>query len=110
MNTIKQSSLAEGILKGLNEAIKHAKGTGAGSKETVIHTANARYIREKLNMSQAQFSEAYKIPLSTLKNWEQGRRNPDATASAYLWSIEKYPKEIRLVQESRELEQKKVAY
>ncbi|MDR1702675.1 MAG: helix-turn-helix domain-containing protein [Sporomusaceae bacterium] len=108
MSAEKQLSLAEGILKGLNEAISHAKGEPVSKiKETVIHTANARFIREKLNMSQFQFSQAYKIPLATLKNWEQGRRNPDATASAYLWAIEQYPQEIKQAHEMRKIESKK---
>jgi hypothetical protein len=29
-------------------------------------------------MSQHRFSSAYRVPLPTLKNWEQGRRHPDA--------------------------------
>jgi hypothetical protein len=29
-----------------------------------------------------------------LKNWEQGRRHPDAPAAAYLLAIKRRPKEI----------------
>ena len=35
-----------------------------------------------------------RIPLSTLKNWEQGRRHPDAPAAAYLQAIDRRPREI----------------
>ncbi len=45
-------------------------------------------------MSQHRFAIAYRIPLSTLKNWEQGRRHPDAPAAAYLLAIKRKPKEI----------------
>lgn len=89
----KLSPLAEGILAGLTDAVNHAKGNKA--KETIIYTANAKVIREKLGLSQTEFAQSYKIPLSTLKNWEQGRRSPDATASAYLWTIERLPKEVQ---------------
>ena len=38
-----------------------------------------------------------RIPLATLKGWEQGRRHPDATASAYLSVIARLPSEVREV-------------
>ncbi|MEA2793599.1 MAG: putative transcriptional regulator [Bradyrhizobium sp.] len=46
-------------------------------------------------MAQGRFSAAYRIPLATLKNWEQGRRHPDAPAAAYLLAIKRKPKEIK---------------
>lgn len=91
----KLSPLGEGILAGLTDAVNHAKGEATKAKETTIYTANAKVIRENLGLSQTEFAQTYKIPLSTLKNWEQGRRSPDATASAYLWTIERLPKEVQ---------------
>jgi len=44
--------------------------------------------------SHPSFAAAYRIPLSTLKNWEQGRRMPDAPAAAYLLAIKRRPKGI----------------
>ena len=46
-------------------------------------------------MSQQEFARVYRIPLATLKNWEQGRRQPDAPAAAYLQVIAKRPREAR---------------
>jgi putative transcriptional regulator len=46
-------------------------------------------------MSQHEFSDAFRILLATLKNWEQGRRAPDAPAAAYLQVIARRPREIR---------------
>jgi len=40
-------------------------------------------------------TETYQIPLATLQGWEQGRRNPDRTASAYLNVIARLPNETR---------------
>lgn len=56
---------------------------------------NMHSLRERLKMSQQTFSTTYRIPLATLKGWEQGRRQPDATAAAYLSVIEKMPAEAR---------------
>jgi Predicted transcriptional regulator len=93
------SPLAEGILEGLNEALEHSKGNTSNTRSTIVYVPNCKEIREKLNLSQGEFSKAYHIPLSTLQGWEQGRRLPDATASAYLRSIAKYPKEVRTAQD-----------
>src|SRR5690349_1499887 len=40
----------------------------------VVAVPNVRAIRLKLGISQTEFAERYKIPLATLKNWEQRRR------------------------------------
>lgn len=45
-------------------------------------------------MTQEQFSVAYRIPLGTLCDWEQGRKRPDATARAYRLVIEADPQGV----------------
>jgi putative transcriptional regulator len=60
----------------------------------MVEVPNVRAIRRKLRMSQTEFAKKYRIPLPTLKNWEQGRRQPDAPASAYLQAIAMRPREI----------------
>ncbi len=44
-------------------------------------------IRRALHMTQEQFSAEFGIPLGTLRDWEQERAVPDATAKAYLRAI-----------------------
>jgi putative transcriptional regulator len=57
---------------------------------------DVRAIRRALRMSQQEFAATYRIPLPTLKGWEQGRRHPDAPASAYLFAIARRPGEIKV--------------
>ncbi len=38
-------------------------------------------------MSQVEFSARFGINLSTLRNWEYGRRIPDLTTKTYLYAI-----------------------
>jgi putative transcriptional regulator len=83
------------LLQSLNEALDHAKGKKIGAREHVVEVPDVRAIREKLHMSQSEFARAYRIPLATLKGWEQGRRQPDAPAAAYLQVIARKPKEAR---------------
>lgn len=61
---------------------------------TVVDVPDVRAIRKSLHMSQQRFAAPFRIPLATLKNWEQGRRYPDAPAAAYLLAIRRRPKEI----------------
>lgn len=93
------SPLAAGILEGLKEALADAKGLPVpGMKKTIIQRVVPREIRKQMHMSQKEFSSAFGIPLSTLRNWEQGRRQLDATAISYLKTIMKYPKEAMAAQ------------
>jgi putative transcriptional regulator len=48
-----------------------------------------KQIRHEAKMSQAEFAGAFCINPSTLQEWEQGRRKPDATTRAYLAVIAK---------------------
>ena len=48
-------------------------------------------MRRALSLTQEEFSERYRIPLGTLRDWEQGRSEPDAPSRAYLKVIAKDP-------------------
>ena len=52
-------------------------------------------IRKGLGLSQAECALQVHIPLATLKDWEQGRRQPEAAAWAYLQVIEGEPAAVR---------------
>jgi putative transcriptional regulator len=41
-------------------------------------------LRWKLSLSQQEFADRFRIPIGTLRDWEQGRTEPDATARAYI--------------------------
>ena len=47
-------------------------------------TPQVKVIRRALGLSQEEFSGRFRIPLGTLRDWEQGRKDPDASAKAYL--------------------------
>lgn len=44
-------------------------------------------LRRALGLTQEEFSVRYHIPLGTLRDWEQGRSEPDQPARAYLKAI-----------------------
>ena len=42
-----------------------------------------------------EFAARFRIPLGTLRDWEQGRKDPDAAARAYLIVIGRNPDAVR---------------
>jgi len=83
------------LIESLTEACEHAEGSRSGVRVHVVEVPDVRAIRRQLRMSQQEFACVYRIPLATLKNWEQGRRQPDAPAVAYLEAITKRPQATR---------------
>ena len=51
-------------------------------------------MRRALCLTQEEFAARYHIPLGTLRDWEQGRSEPDQTAKAYLKVIAANPEAI----------------
>jgi putative transcriptional regulator len=89
------NTFGQDLIAAMEEAAAHARGKGAVARTHVIDVPDVRAIREALGLSQTAFANAYRIPLATLKGWEQGRRHPDATAAAYLSVIARLPVEAR---------------
>jgi putative transcriptional regulator len=56
--------------------------------------SRVKTIRRALQLTQEDFSARYHIPLGTLRDWEQGRCQPDQTAQAYLKAIAVNPEAI----------------
>lgn len=89
------TSFGQDLIASMEEAAAHARGEKTGARAHVVEVPDVRAIRETLGLSQQAFASAYRIPLATLKGWEQGRRQPDATASAYLSVIAQMPDAAR---------------
>jgi putative transcriptional regulator len=58
-------------------------------------TPRAKIIRRALGLSQEDFAARYHIPIGTLRDWEQGRVEPDQAARAYLTVIARNPEAVR---------------
>jgi putative transcriptional regulator len=53
-----------------------------------------KIIREALKLTQEEFAARYRIPLGTLRDWEQSRKTPDQTAQAYLIVVASAPEVV----------------
>lgn len=66
-----------------------------GSLGPARHVSLACRVRWKLGMSQTEFASVFGIPLGTLRDWEQHRREPDKAAKSYLEVIAQDPQAVR---------------
>jgi putative transcriptional regulator len=57
-------------------------------------------LRRALGLTQEEFAMRYQIPLGTLRDWEQGRSEPDHPARAYLRAIAGDPAAVSRALES----------
>jgi putative transcriptional regulator len=60
-------------------------------------TPQAKIIRRALELTQEEFSVRFHIPLGTLRDWEQGRAEPDQPTRAYLTLIARDPDRVNEV-------------
>ena len=62
---------------------------------TMRRVARVNVLRQRLGMTQAEFAQAFHLPITTLRDWEQRRSTPDAPARALLLAIERNPEVMR---------------
>ena len=53
-----------------------------------------KVMRRTLGLTQEEFAARFRIPLGTLRDWEQGKTEPDQAARAYLTVIARNPKAV----------------
>ena len=81
------------IAAGLEDAIAIMEGREAPENYNVYVPANVdvKAIRAKLNMTQGQFAARFGFAIGTLRDWEQGRKNPEKSNRVLLTIIDKRP-------------------
>ena len=96
----KTRSVGSEIIEGLRNAIAYARGQNRNVRTHVVHVpgpVDVRKVRERLGMSQAEFAAQFGISPATLRNWEQGRRQPEGPARVLLNIIDREPEAVRRV-------------
>lgn len=82
----------EKIAAGLEDAIAFAQGDTARGR--IANPVNVKAIRERVRKTQAEFAQAFHLPVGTVRDWEQNRRQPDAPARVLLHLIEVDPETV----------------
>jgi putative transcriptional regulator len=84
------------IAAGLQAAADYANGTAevSGYRVHVPSDVDVKAIRKRLGMTQERFASTFGFPITTLRDWEQGRARPDTSARAYLIVIAREPEAV----------------
>lgn len=93
------SKLGESILRGAKEALNYAQGQKKGfkiHKVKVPTQIDVRAVRNKLHMTRREFADQFGFSARTLEKWEQGIRQPEGAARAFLVVINKNPKAVAM--------------
>ena len=82
------SKLGQSILQGAREALAIARGEMEPARVFHPEPFDVAAIRKRLRLSQGKFAARFGLSVSTLRDWEQGRRQPDRYARALLKVID----------------------
>lgn len=89
-----KKELFEELVASIREAGRIRKGRMKPSRVFRYAPMDVKRIREKLNASQSQFAMMIGVSVSTLQNWEQGRRKPEGPSKALLTIVQMNPKAV----------------
>lgn len=89
-------NLAAEILAGLDDfqAWRDGKRSLRVHKVVLPRAADVSRIRSKLNLSQEAFAAFIGVPVGTVRNWEQKRREPQGPARAFLHVASNEPQAV----------------
>jgi len=90
----KKTSFGADLIEGMKVVLCHQRGK-VDLDQVWPKPIDVKAIRKRVKMSQAEFARTYRISKRALQEWEQGGRQPDSAARAYLTVIAKEPAFVR---------------
>lgn len=72
------------LTQSVRQAGRIRRGQAKPSRRFEFTPANVKAVRKSLGKSQSEFALMIGVSVSTLQNWEQGRRHPEGPAQALL--------------------------
>ncbi len=91
----KNKTVFEGIMEGLTEAAAIARGEAEPARVYVPEKIDVKAIRVKLGLTQTEFAMNYGFTVARVRDWEQGRCDPDGALRAYLLVIDRQPEAVK---------------
>jgi putative transcriptional regulator len=79
------------LKRSIRQAGAIARGKRKPSRRFEFTPSRIQTVREKAELSQAQFAHLLGVSVKTLQNWEQARREPTGPAKALLRIVELEP-------------------
>ncbi|MFJ4155938.1 NadS family protein [Pseudomonas sp. NPDC089752] len=88
------SKFFEELMQSVQQMDDIVQGTLEPSRAFEIDALQVRTIRKSTGLSQSRFAEMIDVQVATLRNWEQGRREPTGPAKALLRAIRNDPAHV----------------
>ena len=82
------------LLESVQQADEIVRGERQPAREFFVDAAKVKEVRAITKLSQAKFAAVLQVDVGTLRNWEQGRRNPTGPAKALLRAIQADPTNV----------------
>jgi putative transcriptional regulator len=82
------------LVASMKQMSEIARGARAPGRSMVVSASNIKAIRSATGLSQPRFAAMLSVDVATLRNWEQGRREPTGPAKALLRAISNDPKNV----------------
>ena len=79
------------LLESVRQGGAILRGEAAPARTTVVDMPDVKSIRKQYKLSQGKFASMLGISVSTLRNWEQGRRVAEGPARVLLQVVAKHP-------------------
>jgi putative transcriptional regulator len=86
-----RDELFEELLNSVKEGGAYLRGERAPAGVKFADEPDPRAIRIRMNLTQEEFASVLCISVKTLRNWEQGRREPSGPAMRLLQIAAKHP-------------------
>lgn len=90
--------MKKAVFEELLESVKHAGAIARGERKPSrmfkVDAATIKQLRNRTKLSQPDFATLLGVEVSTLRNWEQGRREPTGPAKALLRAIRNDPEHV----------------
>ncbi len=82
------------LMESVQQMDEIQRGERQPSREFTVTAVQVKEIRKATGLSQAKFAAMIDVQIGTLRNWEQGRREPTGPAKALLRAIHKDPAHV----------------
>ena len=79
------------LMESVQQMDEIVRGERQPSREFHVDALQVKEIRKATGLTQARFAALIDVQLGTLRNWEQGRRDPTGPAKALLKAIHNDP-------------------
>ena len=79
-----EKKLFDELAESVKQAGEIVRGERAPSREFYVDASMIKKLRKATKLSQAKFAALLRVEVSTIRNWEQGRREQTGPAKALI--------------------------